>query len=158
MYSNDQALHQEIQEHLVKVKTLVIATRDAKSHDPDASYAPYVEHEGRFYILISTLAAHTRNLLAYDRCHVLFIADEQNSPNLFARKRVSFRCTSEAIDRSQSHGVKVIALLRDRLGPVVDMLASLGDFHLIQLTPESGTYVKGFGQAFPFQVSFDNPG
>ncbi|MFM8397076.1 MAG: pyridoxamine 5'-phosphate oxidase family protein, partial [Pirellula sp.] len=71
-------------------------------NQPNASYAPFVEHAGAFYVLISGLAKHTSNLLTTGQCHVMFIADEKDSVNVFARKRVSYTCEVSIIERQES--------------------------------------------------------
>ena len=38
--------------------------------------------------------------------------------------------------------------MAERLGGTVGLLRQLGDFHLIKLTPQTGQYIAGFGQAF----------
>ena len=148
MFSEDTALHEEITAFLANCRTLVLATSAIDADFPDASYAPYVTHQGDFFILISQLATHTRNLLAKPACHVLFIADEQGTANIFARKRVSFRCQASEMPREHLEAEPIIDQMQDRFGPIVGMIRGLGDFRLIQLKPDQGLFVKGFGQAF----------
>jgi len=148
MYCQDSVLHEEITAFLESCRTLIIATLATDADFPDASYAPYVAHEGDFFVLISQLAAHTRNLLAKPACHVLFIADEHGSTNLFARKRMSFRCQAREMPREHPDAEAIINQMQKRFGPIVGMIRGLGDFRLIQLEPDQGLFVKGFGQAF----------
>jgi putative heme iron utilization protein len=42
--------------------------------------------------------------------------------------------------------------LQDRFGDVVALLRTLPDFHLIELTPETGHYVAGFGRAYAIDL------
>lgn len=42
----------------------------------------------------------------------------------------------------------IINQMQKRFGPIVGMIRGLGDFRLIQLEPDQGLFVKGFGQAF----------
>lgn len=147
MFSQDRLLHDEMELFLKDCRTLILATSAVDADFPDASYAPYVSSRGRFYILVSELAAHTRNLLAKASCHVLFIADENGSVNLFARKRLSFRCQAHVMSREHPEAESMIDLMQARFGPIVGMIRGLGDFRLIQLVPSEGLFVRGFGQA-----------
>lgn len=38
------------------------------------------------------------------------------------------------------------------VGPVVDVLLELPDFHLFGLTPSESQYVVGFGKAYPLHL------
>lgn len=52
---------------------MATATEDG---EPVASYAPYLEHGGDFYVYVSDLAAHTQNLKRNPRASLMFIEDE----------------------------------------------------------------------------------
>ena len=141
-------LNQAILELLQRYQSLVLAT---VNHDgtPNCSYAPYLLAEGNFFVLVSGLAKHTANLLQTRRCHIQILADEQETVNPFARKRLSYLCSVKDIPTQSTQAAEILILLRQRFGPTIDMLASLADFHLLQLEPESGSVVLGFGQAHP---------
>lgn len=127
--------------------TATIATVSPEG-EPLASYAPFIFSENKFYIFVSQLAAHTRNLTHSRLCHFMLIAEEANTNNLFARKRLSFYCDAAAIDRDSPDFPRQIELFRNRFGPVVSMLESLPDFIMIELTPRgTGNFVEGFGKA-----------
>lgn len=145
-------LLQEYREFIGGFKTLLIATTNAKNK-PEASYAPYVELEGHYYIFISTLAAHTQNLLQTQMGSLLFIEDEDKTNNLFARKRVNLHCTAEELARDAANYQLVLGLFHERFGKFMQLLATLPDFHLFCLSPQSGNYVAGFGQAYTLNGS-----
>jgi putative heme iron utilization protein len=116
--------------------------------EPLASYAPfYRAGAGNYYILVSTLANHTENL-QNGVASILVIADEQKSPQIFARVRLGFQCRPREVLREDSEFNDFIEKLKTRHGNVIDTLAALSDFKLYELTPVSGRYVKGFGQAY----------
>lgn len=140
--SQSSAVCQFIDEH----KTLVMATVNSAS-EPLASYAPFVFENNEFYVFVSQLAAHTRNLAAGSVVHVMLIRDEANSANLFGRARLSFRCDSQLVDRSQKQFAEILSLFRNKFGPVVSTLESLPDFMLFRLIPGDGNFVQGFGRA-----------
>ena len=60
---------------------------------PNGSYAPYiVDEKGYFYIFVSRLASHTRDLLENPELSILLAEDEGDARQLFARKRASYYC------------------------------------------------------------------
>ncbi|MFZ1343487.1 HugZ family protein [Thiothrix eikelboomii] len=137
---------------IASFKTVLIASTSTKNI-PEASYAPYLELEGRYYIFISELAVHTQNLLQTHRCSLLFIEDEVHTNNLFARQRVSLQCTAENLARDSRDYQNVLDLFHQRFGKLIALLQTLPDFHLFCLTPNSGNYVAGFGKAYSLSGS-----
>ena len=128
--------------------TLMMATVSA-SGDPVASYAPYVvDGEGCFHVYISELAAHTANLAANGKASVLFIEDEGQASQLFARKRLTCTCLAEEIARDTPVFAEVMRRFDHRHGGIMGVLRGLRDFHLFRLRPTRATYVRGFGEAF----------
>ncbi|HDP90169.1 MAG TPA: HugZ family protein [Thioalkalivibrio sp.] len=129
-------------------ESLVIASVD-EAGQPAASYAPFVRDDaGHFYIFVSLLAEHTRNLLGQPRASILFIEPEMQTRQIFARRRASFRCRVEPIARDSDEAEVPLARLRERFGEIMDLLGGLGDFRLLRLVPEEGRFVIGFGQAY----------
>ncbi|WP_445396947.1 heme utilization protein HutZ [Zobellella sp. An-6] len=137
----------EIREFRDRARTLVLATVDGEGN-PNASYAPFALRRDGYYILISELARHARNLLANPRVSLMMIEDEQDSTQLFARKRLTFDARPERLERGSAEWEAGIRALTDRFGDTVTGLSGLGDFHLFRLVPLQGLFVKGFGQAF----------
>ncbi len=135
--SPSASAHQFIAEH----KTLVLATVSSTS-EPLVSYAPFVFAHNEFYVFVSQLAAHTRNLAAGSAAHVMLIHDEESSPNLFGRARLSFYCESQLVDRHQPQFGKILSHFRNKFGPVVSTLESLPDFMLFRLVPGEGNFVQ----------------
>ncbi len=135
-------------ELLASQQTLLLSTV-SESGVPDLSYAPFVRDQmGCFYIFISELATHTANLLNNQQASVMFIRPESESSNLFARERAVFNCECRAIGRNEPLYTTQLKALEDQFGEVLGLLATLTDFHLFALNPESGRYVVGFGQAY----------
>lgn len=127
--------------------TLLLSTLDADQH-PSLSYAPYVRIDNRYYLFISELSDHTQHLMARAQCSVMFIKDENESRNLFARERLIYRCQGKQIDRYSDFGTEVLDVMQSKLGETISVLKQLGDFRLFQLSPTSGRYVVGFGKAY----------
>lgn len=140
----------EIAEFRQQCQTLQLATVD-EAGQPNVSYAPFVMHDKAYYILISQIARHARNLLAQPKVSLMLVEDEAQAKSIFARKRLTFDASVQMVARDTEQWQQVIVLLTERFGEIVTGLSNLEDFVLFQLTPQQGLFVKGFGQAF--QVS-----
>lgn len=117
--------------------------------EPHASTAPYVRMKNDFYIFISTVAQHGRNLLVNPNVSLLFVEDESQCVQPFARKRVTIEAFVSEINREDLHYLAVIERFRAHFDPeLVGSLTQMGDFHLFKLSPQSGSVVMGFGKAY----------
>ncbi len=138
----------EVEEFLENFQTLVMASITPEGL-PCASTAPYVRMGNDFYILISTVAQHGRNLLASSAVSLLFAEDEAGCIQPFARKRVTIEADSREVPRGEVDFRIAIERFRARFDPeLVDTLAQMGDFHLFCLSPRSGSVVIGFAKAY----------
>ena len=142
-----QSVHQEYQQFLEGFQSVQLATVDDAGR-PEASYAVYIRHENDYYVYVSELARHTRNMLNSGHVSLQFIEDEQQAKNLFARRRATLQCTADEIPRGSDHFETILDQLEQRFGNFMTLLKSLNDFHLVKITPVSGNYVRGFAQAF----------
>jgi putative heme iron utilization protein len=130
------------------IKTAVIGTLD-KNSLPFSSYAPYVYDNNRFYIYISAIATHTKNIEAHPHAALFFIEDESKSENLFARKRISLQCDSVKIARESVRFEEVMALFGEKFeSSMVEMLKKMTDFNLYELEVKAGEATFGFGDAY----------
>ncbi|MDF2155140.1 heme utilization protein HutZ [Vibrio sp. CAU 1672] len=134
-------------------RTLQLATVDAKGR-PNVSYAPYVQNQEGYFVLISQIARHARNLLENPNVSLMMIEDEGSSKQLFARKRLTFDAVATVVERDTEIWQQVIGQMQVRFGDIIDGLSQLEDFVLFNLKAEQGLFVKGFGQAY--QVSGDD--
>ena len=133
---------------LENIKTTVIATVDGDKH-PFSSYAPYIYDNNRFYIYISDIATHAKNIQADPHAALFFIEDESASENLFARKRISLQCLSQKIERASSRFDEVLDLYSEKFdASMVEMLKKMTDFNLFELEVKSGEATFGFGEAY----------
>ncbi|CAM3759611.1 Pyridoxamine 5'-phosphate oxidase [Vibrio aerogenes CECT 7868] len=148
-----QRLVPEIQEFRSRCQTLQLATTD-EQHDPHVSYAPFVYNEAGYFVLISLVARHARNLQVNPQLSMMMIEDETSSKLLYARKRLTFSATASLVERDSPLWERVISQLNERFGNIIENLSQMKDFKLYQLTTAQGLYVKGFGQAY--QVSDDD--
>ena len=148
MNDEERTAQEEANTFIEHRRSLVLSTLGSDGF-PEASYAPFVSVEQRaFYIYISTLSAHTRNLGVNPVAGVLFIEDESATQQIFARKRLSFRCTVRNIERTDIIWSRIMQSFATKFGEVMALLRSLDDFQLYKLVPGEGAFVKGFAQAF----------
>ncbi len=146
-----EALQRECRAFQDGFRSLLMATADP-SGLPRPSYAPFVAGGfGVFYIYVSALSQHTRDLERDPRVGVLLIEDEGQAQNIFARRRLSFDCEAALIARQAPQWDRILERFQARFGKLVATLRGLADFRLYRLTAGSGGYVRGFGQAFSLQ-------
>ena len=130
-----------------RAKSLIMATVGENTL-PRASYAPFVYDSAAFHVYLSRLSEHTQELIANPVVSILIIADEADTTQIFARMRLSYLCKAETIDRGKPGYDPTLNHFKRRFGNVIDLLQSLPDFVLFRLTPTSGRFVTGFGQAY----------
>ena len=145
--SDNEIIQQEIDTLRNSLKTVQLATTDVKGK-PEASYAPYVWIEQACYLYLSELASHTRNLLINPDISLLFIEAEEKTRNLFARRRIILQGEVHTIGRDSSQFQQIMTQFKQRLGDFVNVIEPLQDFHLFQIRPQSGRFIRGFAQAF----------
>ncbi|MCG9749960.1 heme utilization protein HutZ [Vibrio brasiliensis] len=146
-------LEPEIKEFRQERRTLQLATVDENGR-PNVSYAPYVQNQDGYFVLISEIARHARNLQVNPNVSIMLIEDEDSSKQLFARKRLTFDAVACVVPRDSQQWQQVIAQMLGRFGEIIEGLSQLEDFVLFNLKAEKGLFVKGFGQAY--QVSGDD--
>lgn len=147
---NLTAVMSECRQFSASFQSLHLATCNTAG-EPEASYAPYLEHEGSYYVYTSELSSHTANLASTGRCAVLFIESEDQAKHLFARKRLTLHCVAQECPRYSATFDAVLDKFEGKFGKFIGMLRKLGDFHLYQLRPISGSYVAGFAQAYTLE-------
>ncbi|GAB1545353.1 heme utilization protein HutZ [Scytonema sp. NUACC21] len=116
---------------------------------PNASYAPFVMDESKnIYIYVSGLSTHTQNLHAVPKVSVLFIEDESQTKQVFARRRLTFDCTATLVERDSEPWKQIVDNFEARFGDIIQMLRDLPDFRIFKLMPKTGRFVIGFGAAY----------
>ena len=126
----------------------VLGTLDAKGW-PFGSYAPFVHYEHKYYIFISNVAKHAKNLQTTPKASLLFIEDESKTEQIFARKRISLQCSSVMIGRDDAKFNEVMEIFKSKFSEdMVDMLIGMADFNLYELSTDYGEATFGFGEAY----------
>ncbi|MFC3914359.1 heme utilization protein HutZ [Pseudaeromonas sharmana] len=142
-----QRLEPEIQAFRDHCQTLMLATVDVDGM-PNVSYAPFALGEQGYYVLISDIARHARNLKQVPKVSLMLIDDEASSRQIYARQRLSFDAEVRIVSRDSAEWQHATAALQARHGEIVSNLTKMEDFTLFCLQPQMGLYVKGFGQAY----------
>ncbi len=143
-------MKQEADELRSRYNTLQLSTISGEGF-PEISYAPYIEDERKFYIFISGLATHTRNLQERGMAGVMFIEDESHADHAFGRKRLTYRCKATTIPRGTDRFEHLLNRFQNQFGTLIQTLRALPDFQLFELAPDTGRYVAGFGKTFTVQ-------
>ena len=129
-------------------RSAVIGTLDEEGN-PFCSYAPFVYDDHRYYVFISDIAAHARNLRRVPKASLFFIEDEKGAANIFARKRVTLKCETEIIPRNDVRFGTVMEKFKTRFGAdFIGMLMQMQDFNLHTFRAVGGEATFGFGEAY----------
>lgn len=116
---------------------------------PNASYAPFVMDESKnIYVYVSGLSTHTQNLYAVPKASVLFIEDESQTQQIFARRRLTFDCTATLVERDIGLWNEIVDHFEARFGDIIKLFRDLPDFRIFKLKPSKGRFVIGFGAAY----------
>lgn len=137
-----------MKEFIQQIQTVILGTLD-KGGLPFSSYAPYVYDQNRFYVYISDIATHAKNLKRTPKASLFFVEDESKTNNLFARKRVSLQCESRLINRDDERFDEVMALFAQKFdAKMVATLQKMLDFNLYEFQTTYGEATFGFGKAY----------
>ncbi len=137
----------EFDQFIAGFNSVILSTLSATGQ-PEASYAPCVQGEKGFYVLLSELAAHTQNLLQQPDLSLFFIEPETQAKNIFARQRASLAAKATPIARNTPTWEAALEQMTQTLGPTVSLIRDLKDFRLFFLEPYQAQFVIGFGQAY----------
>lgn len=131
---------QEARNLLRRARTGTLATLNAEDGVPYASLVNLAtDVEGRPVILVSTLAWHTRNLLADPRASVM-VAEMPAAGDALTGARVTVMGRFHKVSASQ---VSRRYLARH---PAAELYAGFGDFAFWRLEPVAAHAVAGFGR------------
>ncbi len=131
---------------LAEQHTLHLATADGNGA-PEASVAPFVMHGGALHVYLSSLAPHTGNLRQRNEACALLVRDEADSPEPFARPRITLRCRVQEVPRGGAAWHAVLDAFEARFGDTAATVRGLADFALFRLQPVEARVVAGFARA-----------
>lgn len=140
-------LDQALLEMLHRRSTAALGTRTADG-EVALSMVPYAidPTSGVFVLLISGLAAHTRQLQDHPRASLLVCDSEDEADNVHALARVSVdvEVSWPGADAAQAGRAADVYLARH---PASELLTQLPDFRWACLQPLQARHVAGFGAA-----------
>lgn len=100
-----------------------------------------------FYIHVSTLGKHTRDMQADPRVSLLIAQTDDGRADPQTLARVSIQGRAEMLPNTDPHYPQVKHAYLTRF-PEAEQLFSLGDFNLWRISPKGGRFVAGFAQAY----------
>ncbi len=145
--SEQATIQQDFQTLRESLKTVHLATVNSDGN-PESSYAPYVWIGQACYLYLSELARHSTNLIANPAISLLFIEGEEKTKNLFARRRIILQGEVQIIARDTHLYKTVMTEFKLQFGDFIDVIEPLQDFHLFQIIPQTGRFIRGFAQAY----------
>ncbi len=136
------------------VESVMLGTVDS-DENPNVSYTPFVIDEDKnIYIFVSGMSVHTQNLHENGKASVMFVEDERDSKQIFARRRLTYNCITSLIQKDNPQWDLIADKFGERFGNIIDYLRSSPDFRIFKLTPYNGLFVIGFGAAY--RISGEN--
>lgn len=133
---------------LETVQTAVVGSLN-EDGTPFSSYAPYIYDNNHFYIYISDIATHSKNLKKNSKASLFFIEDESKTENLFARKRISLQTQAAFMLRESPRFEEILTLFEEKFdASMVQMLKKMLDFNLVEFKVNAGEATFGFGEAY----------
>ncbi len=137
-----------MKDFIKNIQTAIIGTLDKNNH-PFSSYAPYIYDANRFYVYISDIATHAKNIQANQKASLFFVEDESKTENMFARKRISLQCDSQKVARGSERFEEVLGLFSQKFdAKMVATLKKMTDFNLYEFKVTYGEATFGFGKAY----------
>lgn len=107
----------------------------------------YEPASGGVLLHLSTLAAHTRHLLANPRAALLIAEQDDGRDDVQTLARITLTGSAQVVALDDPAYAAARACYLERL-PAAAMLFGFGDFSLFRLMPERARYVGGFARAY----------
>lgn len=123
--------------------SLIISSVDEECR-PLTSYSPFVVLDGNYYICVSSMLPHYKNMMTTKRVHVMIMEDESRAENIYARKRLYFSADCELEEDAE----KIFKLFDKRYKDQLSFFRNMKDFKVIKLTAGDKSLVLGFGAAY----------
>ncbi len=137
---------QKIQDTLntfhLSYKSVILATKTPQN-EPYTSYAPFVKIGNDIYLLISKIAQHFGNLIIHPDASIMMIEDENQTKNIFFRKRLSYLVETTLDVQFE----KAKQAFIDTFGDFAAQLFTM-DFIMVKCVIQEGTMIVGPGQAY----------
>lgn len=105
-----------------------------------------------FFIHVSRMAQHTRDLVADGRVSLMLMQPLDADQDPLALPRLTLQASAEAVDLDSSAHEAAAEVYLARF-PQAEMTLGLGDFYFFQIRPASGRLVSGFGRALSLDAT-----
>src|SRR5690554_1913199 len=103
----------KVKELMARCKSVILATIDSEGN-PNSSYVPHILIDNKLYVLVSFMARHTKNLRDVKKVSVMFIEDESDTKQIYARERLTIDATTNQIERGTEIWDKAVAELTEK--------------------------------------------
>ena len=126
---------------------------------PYVSYVPVAQGEDRvLYLFVSDLTGHTANLKSNRQASLMLVADESESQQIFARRRLILQGSASLIGRDDTEWAQAEEVYGNRFKDMFKLLKTLKDFHMFAFRADTVKLVLGFGQAYMLEgANWDEP-
>jgi len=145
----ESRLDQALRALIAGRRTAALGTLQAEAPDqPSVSMVPYavLPGSGSLVLHISSLAGHTRNLLAQPRVSLLVTAPEVEGEPVHALPRVSLEGLARLPERGSAEWEAARTAYLARF-PEAEPMTQLGDFRFVLVALGGARQVAGFGAA-----------
>ena len=116
---------------------------------PDSSLAEFIRLEDDYYVYLSQFSVTARNLMHDRRVSLLLVEDAPDSVPEVSRKRVILKSVATRIQRrGDSLTLTVLDRLQKHCRHAAANLRGLAGYCLFKITPLSGSFVRGFADAY----------
>lgn len=146
-FMNTDPTTEEVNAFIDSRQSLTLSTLD-KLGLPAVSYTPFCRINDAFGIYISSLSEHTQQLLDNSHLSLMWIADEQDSPNPFARQRLIAQAKAVSYPRGSKGFERISSQMTLRFPQMMQVLINLEDFQTFEIELTSCRFIKGFGKAY----------
>ena len=129
-------------------QSVVINSLD-ENKNPFSSYAPFVKYENSYYVYLSNMAKHSKNLKNNKKSSIFFCEDENSCENIFARKRVIMQCNTTIIEKDSKKYNSILDSFEKKFDKkMVQTLRAMSDFNVYEFKAFYGEAIFGFGKAY----------
>ncbi len=145
-----KAIQDEIKKLPLEFKSVVLATL-SKNGEVISSYAPVIHYKGKFFIYISHTGPHYDAIKSNpNNIDMMFVEDESKAKNILARKRLRYHAKARFVERDSKefNAVYDQFIAQNGEGGGIKIIRTKKDFHMIELIPNNGRFIKAFGQIF----------
>ena len=145
--ASEHSLTRALRDLIQSQRTAALGTLDVEG-EAFVSRVPFAvdSAKGSLIVHVSSLAAHTGNLIRHPRASLLVAQAETPGEPVHALARVSIDVVADACEPDAAEALARCAVYLARF-PEAAPLTQLGDFRFIRLQPLGARQVAGFGAA-----------